>query len=176
MNPNSSLILAHYNPRGASVGILPERPPLLPSSFRVPTSHCEPAWGRAAHSTGSKILPDFSFCFSHLVCFVGGKRCPKVSAARGSPAAWHHAESSLGSRTARISSGRVTLAAKWRRNCWSFCAAPSAAAPSHRLDPSQSLFNTNLTNRLLHCYRWLRHCWLSLWEGGEVFLPFLALL
>lgn len=104
----------------------------------------------------------------------GREAVPVVSAVRGSPAAWHHAESSLGSWTAPISSGRVTLAAKWRQNCWSFCTAPSAPAPSHRLDPSQSRFNANLTNRLLRCYRWLRHHWLSLLEGAEAFLPFLT--
>lgn len=137
------------------------------SSLRASSRSCSPQ-----HRQGN--FAGFSFCFSHLLCFAEGKHCPKVSAARGSPAAWHHAESSLGSWTALISSGRVTLAAKWRQNCWSFCTAPSAPAPSHRLDPSQSCFNANLTNPLLRCYRWSRQRWLSLLEGGKAFLPFLA--
>lgn len=58
-------------------------------------------------------------------CTARGKHCLQVAAARGFPAAWHHAERSLGSWTELISSGRVILAAKWRQNCWSFCTAPT---------------------------------------------------
>lgn len=101
-------------------------------------------------------------------CMAGGKHCPQVAAARGFPVAWHHAESSLGSWTELISSGRVILAAKWRQNCWSFCTAPT----------DQTLLRAVLTPtwQIASCSD--TDGWgaadFSLLGGAKAFLPFLA--
>lgn len=171
VNPDPSLIFVCIT-KAASVLLLQTNilfcsahlgHPPLPARIKARLS-----WQSPWHRKGSFALWLF-FLLLPFLLLCRREALAVVSAARGSPAAWHHAESCLGSWTGLISSGRVTLAAKWRQNCWSFCTAPSAPAPSQRPAPSQTPFHTNLTNGLLRCHRWLRHCWLSLLKPGQVF-------
>lgn len=139
-----------YNPQAASVLFLqtsshlcsvPAGHPPLPARLKVSLSLQSFWYGQGRFAwLFFLLLPFLALCWREAL--------PLVSAARGSPAAWHDAERSLGSWTALISSGRVTLAAKWRQNCWSFCTAPSAPAPA----------TAQLLPRLLSTLTWQITC------------------